>query len=675
MRNLRRIFILLGVPITFICLGIVAQAQGGPTPSSHSFSENLARMTLEAARLLPYYIYEVERPLIVWFVRVAQLLAAAIVMTAFLRLLRQHQGGSFDLGWWFSRVAVCIALITLTNSVINFGTSMGNAIAYGTGEGNSWLNTVRRAQQETFNDSYAKFQKGTFTVRVHGNDLPVNPNPDPDDPSYGIIGVLYDREAKLEDVANKMDVSSWSMSTLFSTLSFGRGVMEFGDFILLIIRSFLLIGVRLLAPFMVALAIDREHAKQSAYKFAWGVAVLTLVFPAVAQIIRIMAYTAGNIALALGDSDPLYIWDKATMTAVLNPTANPVFVIVVMSIVMFIAGVGMIFTPLLSWKIVMGEMYQAVSNVVSGVTGGIISTGVGVVSAQAAAAVNKQAEMTQVQGQADAQTATVTGRRDAANLSAKGNEVASIAAARGSMVSQLASIEGARRSGVMQASSAATLGRETNLASMRAANREAGIQRDQSVQMTGAQASREAIQAAGESKAAKKDKWSSPAGAGAVPVAGAPIVDGGISLIGESSITTRNRAANEASTTYANNSVNIQNSATDRTIGSQQEYAKDVHVAYNRKEGSDIAAANTQASIASGGAVQGTNITIGGITAKHSYDMRANQTEYNAGMKAVEITKTAGEESAHLRHLAQTISAAGSIVANQSSNLFRELRF
>src|SRR5437660_1358258 len=82
-----------------------------PTPApAHSFSDNLARMSLEATRILPYYIYEIESPLLDWFVKIAQLLGVAITMTAFLRVLRQHEGGSFDLGWWFARVAVCVAL-------------------------------------------------------------------------------------------------------------------------------------------------------------------------------------------------------------------------------------------------------------------------------------------------------------------------------------------------------------------------------------------------------------------------------------------------------------------------------------------------------------------------------------------------------------------------------------
>jgi hypothetical protein len=680
------LFASLVTAFTLGACAATASAQS-PTPApqpspAHSFSDNLARMSLEATRILPYYIYEVESPLLDWFIKVAQLLGVAITMTAFLRVLRQHEGGSFDLGWWFARVAVCVALITMTTSIINFGTSMGNAIAFGTGEGDSWLNTVRRAQQESFNDSYAKFQSGTFTVRVKGEDLPVNSNPDPSDPTYGLVGVLYNREAKLADVQSKLDVSSWSMTTLFSFLSICRAIMEFGDFFLIILRSFLLIGTRLFAPFMVAIAIDREFAKQSAYKFAWGVSILTLVFPSVVQLVRILAYGAGNIALALGDKDPLYIWDKATMTAVTDPTVNPVFVILVMGVVMAIAGIAMFFSPVIAYKIAMGEMYQVVSNIVSGVTGGGVATAIGTVSASAAAAANKQAELTQIQGSADAQTETAKARRESGLLSAKGSEVASVAAARGSMVAQLASIEGARVAGVKMASSAAEFGRQSTAAGVSAQQRETTIRRDQTNTMTDASNQRENQQAAGEAKAAKKDKWTGAGGGGAIPVVGAPVTEVFTDGFGDSSITVRNRTARDSSNQYADTAKRAENAATDRMHESQSQYGSDMTGAYNQKEGADIGAVNSQAGIAAGGAVEGTNITVGGITAKHSYDVKSVEAEYAGQMGngagnpgAIEIMRQAGEARAEWQRVAQTVNAFGSIAANQASSLFRELRF
>jgi hypothetical protein len=363
------------------------------------------------------------------------------------------------------------------------------------------------------------------------------------------------------------------------------------------------------------------------------------------------------------------------MTAIADPTAKPEYRIFILGIVMFGSAVGVLFAHWLSYKFVFGQVFEGVANLVTQLQGAGMATGIGTVSAAGGQAVMKQAEAVQLQGQADATSAQVAGRREAGNITAKGNEVAAIASARGSQVMALGQIEGARQAGIMQAGSAAQFGRESTAAGVAASNRDSGIQRDQSNSMTRAQNSREAIQIAGESKAQKKDKWTSPAGFGAYPIVGAPIGEAVISIPGESAITTRNRTQNEASNTYASNSVNIQNTATSAQIASHDQYGRDMKGAYDRKEGADITAVNTQAGIASGGVNAGTGIIVGGITTKHSYDVRANQVEHDAGMKAMQISRDAGLESSIQMTQGALIGQFGSILANQVNQMFREVRF
>ena len=660
-------------------LGASAAYAQAPTPSpapagGHvSFSEQIARMCVEAQRWLPHLMYEVEGPLLPFFIKIAELLGIAIVMTAFLKLLRQHSGASFDLMWWFGRVAFFVAMISLTSAAIDFGEDMGNAIAYGNDRRASFLNEARTGAMEAFNDSFDKFVAGTFTVRVNGEDVVVNPNPDTENPAYALIGVLYTRESKLEDVTSKLDISAWSMASLFSFLSFCRGFLDFVDLLVILARPFILIGVRLAAPFMMALALDRDFAKQSTYKYVWGVVVLTLAWPCVTQVMRFLAYSAGN--LALGDPQTIYIWDKATMTAIADPTAQPVYRIVILGIVMFGAGVGVLFSHWLSYKFVMGQMFEGVANLVTQLQGAGLATGVGTFSAAGGQAVMKQAEQTQIQGQADATAANVEGRREAANITAKGNEVAGIASAQGSRVMSLGQIEGARQAGVMQAAAAGQFGRESTAAGVGMQTREAGIARDQANAMTGATNAREAIQIAGEAKAAKKDKWTGSSGIGAIPIAGGPVGELVVAVPGVSSVTQRARSQNDAANTFAQNAVTIQNQATAGTIQSQQQYGREMTGAYDRKQGADISAVNTQAGIAAGGVNRGTGIIIGGITTKHGYDLRANQTEYNAGMKAMEISRDAGMEASKLKSEGALINQFGSILANQVNQMFREVRF
>lgn len=166
-----------------------------------------------------------------------------------------------------------------------------------------------------------------------------------------VLGVPYDKEATIKDVERKLDVSSWNMATMFSLLNLARGLIEFGDMFLLMLGSGLLIAVRLAVPFMIAVAIDRNLAHKVAYPFAWGVVVLTLVWPVVSYVIRSLAYLMGNVAMAMGDSGPLYTWDSATMQVIRNPLAEPVYTIVIAAVLMTITGLCVWFSPVIAYKV------------------------------------------------------------------------------------------------------------------------------------------------------------------------------------------------------------------------------------------------------------------------------------------------------------------------------------
>src|SRR5689334_2814606 len=144
------------------------------------------------------------------------------------------------------------------------------------------------------------------------------------------------------------------MPTMFSVLSFSRGIIEFGDLFLLMLGGFLLIAVWLTAPFMIAIAIDRNLAHKIAYPFAWGVIVLTLIWPVASYLIRSLAYLAGNMAMAMGDSTPLYVWDSATMQVISNPLAQPIYTIVIAAVIMPITGLCVWFSPVIAYKVSMG---------------------------------------------------------------------------------------------------------------------------------------------------------------------------------------------------------------------------------------------------------------------------------------------------------------------------------
>ena len=172
--------------------------------------------------------------------------------------------------------------------------------------GRSLLFEFYKAQRDSFNESYEKMTMGTFTVKVDGRDFTVRPNTAT---TGTFVGVLYDNEGTIKDLDKKLNDSSYTLPTLFNWLNASRTILEAGDFWLLLLGGVLVLVFKAAAPLMMAVAIDQKLAHKVSYPFVWGAGVLTLIWPAVSYFIRALAYLFGNMAMALGDSEPLYIWD------------------------------------------------------------------------------------------------------------------------------------------------------------------------------------------------------------------------------------------------------------------------------------------------------------------------------------------------------------------------------
>src|SRR6185503_1996862 len=134
------------------------------------------------------------------------------------------------------------------------------------------------------------------------------------------------------------------------------------------------------------------------YPFVWGAVVLTLLWPAVSYFIRGLAYLFGNVAMALGDSDPLYVWNYASMYAIKSNFASPVHTIAVAAFMMTIAGGCLWVSPYLAYRFSMGQIYEGVSAAMSQFAAMLIGTGVEAYSATAGTSINQLAQNTQAQG-------------------------------------------------------------------------------------------------------------------------------------------------------------------------------------------------------------------------------------------------------------------------------------
>src|SRR5437588_5824872 len=312
--KLRRIFFFV-ILVGILLVPILASAQGpSPTPAPspvRSLSDNIAALTQRAGSLLPYIHNEIVSKLIGWFELLAWIIGNCLAGFAMLRIMREDNGEGPNLYWWFGRLALFFMLSGTSLAIIDGMSAIGYEIANGNETGQrSVLQNLYLAQRDSFNDSYSKFQQNLFTVKVDGRETAVNPVPLG---SESVLGILVDTDSTIQNFDQKADVSQWNISTMMAWLNFERALIEFDDLILVILGAALTLGMKLAMPFMIACIVDRQIASKTTYPFFYGVIPLTLVWPCVSKIIRIVAYMWGNVAMSVGYSSPRLIWYYAPM--------------------------------------------------------------------------------------------------------------------------------------------------------------------------------------------------------------------------------------------------------------------------------------------------------------------------------------------------------------------------
>ncbi len=119
------------------------------------------------------------------------------------------------------------------------------------------------------------------------------------------------------------DLTSWSMPKLFFGLNVSRGILQAGEIFLLLLSGFVMVGLRLAAPFMVAVGIDKKLAERITYPYLWGTIVFTLIFPIVRDILTYIAYTAGSFGLMLYKGQAIYTIDEKNSRADQGQSLRP----------------------------------------------------------------------------------------------------------------------------------------------------------------------------------------------------------------------------------------------------------------------------------------------------------------------------------------------------------------
>ncbi len=491
-----------------------AQAQGAGT----TLSDHIARLSMRASQLLPYLDYEVLSRIQAWVQGIAVAIAVLVLLFGFLRLWRENSGGNSNLIFYFVRSLFFFGLVGSSVWLISQMAATGKEIAEGNElqgpNGGSLLYDFYKAQRDSFNESYEKMTLGTFTVKVDGRDFTVQPNT----PSMGtFVGVLYDSQGTIKDLDQKLNDSSYTLPTLFNWLNASRTILEAGDFWLLLLGGVLVLVFKAAAPLMMAVAIDQKLAHKVTYPFVWGAVVLTLLWPSVSYFIRALAYLFGNVAMALGDSEPLYVWDYASLYAIKSNFASPVHTVAIAALMMTIAGGCLWISPYLAYRFSMGQIYEGVSAAMSQFAAMVIGTGVEAYSTTAAAGINQLAQNTQAQGTYDAQTTEARANRESGMLRNQAGFIAGKASALSAAQATAGAAMAAARAGASQAYTmfgSASRGVEGYNEKL------SNYARERTLADNAAQSRRQAVEANTDSQVGRKQEWSR--GIGAVPIVGPP---------------------------------------------------------------------------------------------------------------------------------------------------------
>jgi hypothetical protein len=659
----RKLFFIVATLIALLWLPVIAQAQAPtPTPAAtRSLSDNIAALSQRAGRLLPYLDNEIVSKLIGWFELLAWVAGNCLAGFAMLRIVREDNGEGGNLYWWFGRLALFFTLSGASFTIINGMSAIGYEIANGNeASQRSVLQNLYLAQRESFNDSYAKFQQNLFTVQVDGRETSIEPVPLG---TESVLGVLVDSETTIKDFDKKTDVSQWNISTMMTWLNFERALIEFGDLILVILGAALVLGMKLAMPFMLAGIVDKHLASKTTYPFFYGLVALTLVWPSVSKIIRIVAYMWGNVAMAVGDGSPLYIWDPQTMRAITDPLAQPQYTVALAAFAMGLGALCLYGTPFISLYFLSGRVYESVATVVSSWMGAMVGTGIEKYSAEAAASINRQAETTQYSAGYQADVTRAGGQQEAGNLRAQGQRASQMAAIQAALTGQVASTLGNATTQRMLIQAGASFQKSQVGSEVSRSIRETDIGASREVSNIIAGAERDLSMTRGNASVGRIEKAMEVTESMIPPEV--PILRGVVTWPKIEGVTARENIATNATTQYSRDMVQNQETIANRVIFSSQKYQNEMNQAIDKQAGAQIAGVNAGAGQAIGGYQRGAAQARSGVEQSYQAELGANKQIYVTQVDAAGQIRSAGLEAAKLRQTAAVIAAVGREISRE----------
>ena len=273
----------------------------------------------------------------------------------------------------------------------------------------------------------------------------------------------------------------------------------------------------------------------------------------------------------------------------------------------------------------------------------------------AGAAINRQAENTQIQGIYNAEQASAKKGLEASNLSTDARRVSSVAGVEGGLVSSLGQIRANQVTQTMMANANRNFGISSSGAStkreittMNAENQ--GMQTGRILDGV----KENALRSQGTNQQFGMLKYEAIPGGGNIPIRkGVEFYDWtNDNHILQKSTDSMNRTTTD---TYQLQNENTQN-VTNQKIDASNTYQGEMNSAFNRQASETIGAVNAGTTIAADSAKQGAGIQISGINRSTELDKQANQLNFDGRIEAASINQKAATESAHMRMMSTVVT-------------------
>ncbi|HWP45248.1 MAG TPA: hypothetical protein VNO14_18545 [Blastocatellia bacterium] len=609
----------------------------------------MARLIERATELVPMIQQQVESPLMGLFEELSLWIAAIVMMLSFARVMRENDGASRDLYYWIGRLVLCMILFGSGPLILGSLRDMGQAVVWKTPIKNAY-----DAQVSAFDSNYNKFLQAGFTVKS-------------DDPNQSPFGVLIDNESPVKSIDKSLNPSSWNMPAVFLMITVTRGLLEFADLFLLLLGAFIMVALRLSAPFMIALAIDQKLAHQVSYPYLKGAAIFTLVTPAVGVIIGIFAYAAANVPLGMVDfTSPVFKLDPDTMRISGDPTMT-VYPSLIGAAIMLVGALALFFSPYLSYRLASGQVLEGIATVASGWMGALTATAVEIAGVRHAASLQRQAENTQVHGSYNAAEIAARTGYDVRALQIRAGVKEKLAAIYGGAGAQAGVI--AATASMNQALARAQLGLflKTQGADTKRSTGQIDARYTESRLSIMNQAGKELKLAAGEQQAGVDRMWGE-LGSGIGRVVGP-----GGEVIGTPSTILSQGAANKtladsrvsASLNYERGQLLNQDVLKESLTNTEVERLEAYKRAGNENLAETVAANKAFESRAKGAIYGGAGQAAGGVKEGAVLLGQANTRELDGALKAASQIRDAGMEAARLRAMSMVIGTVSRDIARR----------